>query len=122
MALAHPTTLQFTLQSDDPSPTVHALRSRPTTVYRPSTYELRALHGQSPAVDWTPTEIQGPDIEDRHTLSQLARMTGNAYAIPGQNNWYDLDAAWNTVRYPSIRTDTITDKWTQELPIWLGKL
>lgn len=39
----------------------------------------------------------GPDIEDRHTLSQLARISGNAYALPGQKNWYDIDSAWNVV-------------------------
>ncbi|KAH9981326.1 Alpha/Beta hydrolase protein [Lactifluus volemus] len=37
----------------------------------------------------------GPDVEDRHTLSQLARISGNAYALPGQSNWYDIDSAWN---------------------------
>jgi len=31
-----------------------------------------------------------------HTLSQLARMTGNAYAQPGKSNWYEVDPAWNT--------------------------
>jgi len=41
-------------------------------------------------------EIEGPDIEDRLTLLELAKMTGNAYALPGHSNWYDLDDMWNT--------------------------
>lgn len=90
------------------STTVHALRSRPTTVYKPSSLDHIhngiARNGQSPALDWIRTDIEGPDIEDRHTLSQLARMTGNAYAIPGQSNWYDLDAAWNIVSPQEILT------------------
>ncbi|KAL1677418.1 Alpha/Beta hydrolase protein [Schizophyllum commune] len=58
---------------------------------------LRSLqHEQSEPVQWTPMEVLGPDIEDRHTLAQLSRMSGNAYALPDQKNWYDLDAAWNT--------------------------
>ncbi|KAG6910289.1 hypothetical protein DXG01_011686 [Tephrocybe rancida] len=40
--------------------------------------------------------VLGPDVEDRHTLSQLARMSGNAYALPGQKNWYEVDMAWNS--------------------------
>ena len=81
------------------------LRARPTLVHRPSSREairqarLRSLqHEQSEPVQWTPLEVLGPDIEDRHTLAQLSRMSGNAYALPDQKNWYDLDAAWNTVR------------------------
>ena len=50
--------------------------------------------------DWDIMHVQGPDVEDRYTLQQLARMTGNAYALPGGKNWYDLDEAWNTVLIP----------------------
>lgn len=86
------------------SPTIPQLKSRPTTVYRPDSldalhqYRLRSLHHSQSLVDqlqWNPTEVQGPDIEDRHTLAQLARMAGNAYALPGQKNWYEIDEAWN---------------------------
>ena len=49
-------------------------------------------------VEWEEVRLAGPYIEDKHTLSQLARMTGNAYALPGQKNWYDIDVTWNTVR------------------------
>jgi hypothetical protein len=67
------------------------LKAVPTTIYRP-----RSVQG-SQHTSWDPTEVLGPDIEDRHTLSQLARISGNAYALPGQSNWYDIDAAWNVV-------------------------
>lgn len=86
------------------SPTL-TLQARPTTVYRPRS--LAALHqarlrslrfGESEKVEWDRVEVLGPDIENKHTVSQLARMTGNAYALPGQKNWYEVDLAWNTVR------------------------
>jgi lipase ATG15 len=67
------------------------LKAVPTTVYRPRSQEYL----KHPT--WEPVEILGPDIQDRHTLSQLARISGNAYALPGQKNWYDVDSAWNIV-------------------------
>lgn len=95
----------FTLKplvDNEPSMTVKAV---PTTVYRPRSLEalhharLRSLHlAESEVVEWDRLDILGPDIEDKHTLSQLARMAGNAYALPGQKNWYEVDMAWNTVR------------------------
>ncbi|KII88294.1 hypothetical protein PLICRDRAFT_41455 [Plicaturopsis crispa FD-325 SS-3] len=81
----------------------YTLKAIPTTVYRPRSQaalqrsRLRSLRvGESEKVDWIETDVYGPDVSDRHTLSQLARMTGNAYALPGQKNWYDVDSAWNT--------------------------
>lgn len=86
------------------SPTF-TLRAQPTTVYRPRSQadlqhaRIRSLHnGESQKVEWETVEILGPDIEDRNTLVQLARMTGNAYALPGKKNWYDIDPKWNNVR------------------------
>ncbi|KAG6868683.1 hypothetical protein C0993_011913 [Termitomyces sp. T159_Od127] len=78
------------------------LRTRPTTVFRPRSLEalhharLRSLRNrESEIAEWEELTISGPDVEDRHTLSQLARMSGNAYALPGHKNWYEVDAAWN---------------------------
>ncbi|KAG5352974.1 hypothetical protein C0989_011617 [Termitomyces sp. Mn162] len=83
-----------------------SVRTRPTTVFRPRSLDalhharLRSLHNQeSEMVEWDELIVSGPDVEDRHTLSQLARMSGNAYALPGQKNWYEVDAAWN-VSFP----------------------
>ncbi|KAF8077669.1 alpha/beta-hydrolase [Lyophyllum atratum] len=78
------------------------LKARPTTVYRPRSLDalhharVRSLHdGESEKVEWDRVEVLGPDVEDKHTLSQLARMSGNAYAMPDQKNWYDVDSVWN---------------------------
>ncbi|KAI0054021.1 alpha/beta-hydrolase [Auriscalpium vulgare] len=86
-------------KADAPTLTVQAV---PTTVYRPRSLDalhrarLRSLrHAESEVVEWEPVEVLAPDVEDRHTLAQLARMTGNAYASPGKKNWYEIDPAWN---------------------------
>ncbi|KAF8350464.1 alpha/beta-hydrolase [Amanita rubescens] len=78
------------------------IQAKPTTVYRPRSLEahhnarFRSLHhAQSEPVEWDAVQTLGPDIEHKHTLVQLARMAGNAYALPGQRNWYDVDEAWN---------------------------
>ncbi|KAF8809034.1 alpha/beta-hydrolase [Phlegmacium glaucopus] len=83
-----------------PSP---VLKARPTIVYRPRSLDalrrtrLRSLyHAQSelePLI-WDPVNISGPDIEDLHTLAQLARMSANAYASPDRKSWFDIDDAW----------------------------
>jgi lipase ATG15 len=79
-----------------------SLKARPMTVYRPKSLEaheharLRSLHqGETEPVEWEEVVVLGPDVQDRHTLSQLARMTANAYQLPGHKNWYELDASWN---------------------------
>ena len=89
-----------------------SLKTRPMTVYRPRSPEAlqrireRAMRGEprEEEVDWEKVRVAGPYIEDKHTLSQLARMTGNAYALPGQKNWYDIDVTWNTVRPEPLRS------------------
>lgn len=81
------------------------LRTRRMTVYKPKSID-QFMHSRwssirddvSEPVEWVPSEVDGPDIENRHTLQHLARMSGNAYALPGQKNWYEIDEAWNTVR------------------------
>ena len=104
----------FTISSPDTtrnSPPLEAsstsivLSARPTALWRPRDPDLvqharlRSLRmQQSEPVEWERVTVWGPDIEDKHTLGQLARMTANAYALPGQSNWYDLDMTWNTVR------------------------
>ncbi|KAF8197514.1 Alpha/Beta hydrolase protein [Pholiota molesta] len=80
------------------------LKTQPTTVYRPRSLDvlhrtrLRSLqYAQSDAerVLWDPVELEGPDIGNINTLVQLARMSANAYALPDQKNWYEVDPAWN---------------------------
>ncbi|KAF7363580.1 putative lipase ATG15 [Mycena sanguinolenta] len=84
------------------TPASGSLRARPTTVYKPRSLDAfhrarwRSIHlEESERLEWDPQEVLGPDIEDRHTLAQLSRMAGNAYARPGQKNWYEVDEAWN---------------------------
>ena len=98
------------------TPGIKGLKTTPTTVYRPRSVEalhqtrLRSLlHKESelePLV-WDRLEVNGPDVNDLHTLAQLARMSGNAYALRGRSNWYDVDPAWNTVRLAGHRSDLI---------------
>lgn len=114
-----PTLLQFDLShhfvvksQDTPPLTDHSfphhfhptlsLKAVPTTVYRPSSYEAlqharwRSIHqAQSEPVEWVKTQVLGPDVTDRHTLAQLARMAANAYQLPWKDNWYELDPSWN---------------------------
>ena len=91
------------------------LKAVPTTVYRPK--YLQSLHN----IPWDPVEVLGPDIEDKHTISQLARISGNAYALPGQKNWYDVDSAWNIVSrlLPTAPYDLIMS--SKELSFRLGR-
>ncbi|KAF5358483.1 hypothetical protein D9756_001345 [Leucocoprinus leucothites] len=99
MPLDHPESPGFSSGIPQPlQPSDVTLRTRPTTVYRPSSLtalrdaRMRSMHlGESPVdpIEWEAQEVQGPDIEDRHTLAQLARMSGDAYALPGMPNWYE---------------------------------
>ena len=91
-------------ESPSITPTYTGVRAIPTTVYRPRSVDsflharLRSFRqSESETIEWEQIEILGPDVQDRHTLTQLARMSGNAYALPGQSNWYDVDLAWNIV-------------------------
>ena len=82
----------------------YTLKSVPTTIYKPRSIDAlfrarqRSLrHGQSERVEWDAVDMMGPDVQDKHTVSQIARLTGNAYALPGHKNWYDIDPTWNQV-------------------------
>ncbi|KAH7926631.1 alpha/beta-hydrolase [Leucogyrophana mollusca] len=86
----------------DVEPPTLTLKARPTSVYRPRSWEsleharLRSLHhAQSEPVEWYETQVLGPNVEDRHTLAQLARMTANAYQLPGHKNWFELEPSWD---------------------------
>jgi lipase ATG15 len=90
-----------------PSP---VLKARPTTVYRPRSLEalhrirLRSFHHAQSELEpliWDPVDTSGPDIEDLHTLTQLSRMSANAYALPDRENWFEVDHVWNHVRFSS---------------------
>ncbi|KAJ7343328.1 alpha/beta-hydrolase [Mycena albidolilacea] len=97
------------------TPASGSLRARPTTVYKPRSLDTfhrarrRSLKfEESECVEWDLQEVLGPDIEDLHTLAQLSRMAGNAYAQPGAKNWYQVDGAWN-ISFPFGWQDTEND-------------
>lgn len=93
------------------------LKAVPTLVYQPawnSAYQDARIssleQAMSRQVEWIPRTLAAPDVQDRHTLVELAKMAGNAYALPGHSNWYDLDGAWNQVcLVPSSITCTGAD-------------
>ncbi|KZP12555.1 alpha/beta-hydrolase [Athelia psychrophila] len=98
-------TPSLSIERQHPIQASPTLKARPTTVYRPRSQaalehaRLRSLrHAESEEVEWDLVETMGPDVQDKHTLSQLARMTSNAYALPGRG-WYDIDPTWNN-SYP----------------------
>lgn len=116
--------------------TIGKIQTTPTIVYKPRFLEflhktrLRSLqHSECQAqaangterLEWDAVQVQGPHVGDRHTLAQLARMAGNAYALPGQKNWYEVDSAWNTVSKRDTSSFKLVLMWCAELPVWLGR-
>ncbi|KAI0636706.1 alpha/beta-hydrolase [Trametes polyzona] len=96
-------TFEVSRVTSEPSQSTIALQATPTTVFRPRSSDafqlarLRSLRsGETEPIEWDEVRVLAPDVTDKHTLSQLARMTGNAYALPGRRNWYDIDPTWNT--------------------------
>ncbi|PCH42089.1 alpha/beta-hydrolase [Wolfiporia cocos MD-104 SS10] len=88
------------------SHTSHTIRTRSVKTHRPSTLaafahaRTRSIRfAESVYLDWDEDEVQGPNIESRETLLELAKMTNDAYLSPGESGWYDLGNEWN-VSYP----------------------
>jgi hypothetical protein len=80
-------------------------KTNPITIYRPRD-PLAVQHARNSSlsfqqcnpIEWDELVVPAPDVHDKHTLSQLARMAGNAYALPDSDSWYDLEPTWNRVR------------------------
>ena len=53
--------------------TVHRIRSQSVTDVIRRFRERSVEHGESEMLEWDPVEVLGPDVEDRHTLAQLAK-------------------------------------------------
>lgn len=85
--------------------TVHQPRF-PSDIMRIRERSLRLQ--QSEAIEWVQKEVIAPDVTDRETLQELAKMTGNAYAQPGHSNWYNISSRWNTVSFDTANRG----KWT----------
>ncbi|KAI0031841.1 alpha/beta-hydrolase [Vararia minispora EC-137] len=94
--------LQSPIRPITPTLTVKAVS---TVVYRPRSRNalkrarLRSIRdAQCEHIEWDSIELLGPDVEDQHTLGQLARMAANAYSVsPGhkKKNWHKVDPQWN---------------------------
>ncbi|ELU45060.1 lipase [Rhizoctonia solani AG-1 IA] len=68
----------------------HVLRTRTQTVYQPRSIDDiyrardRSLRLQeSEPIEWVTKKVLAPDVTDRETLRELAKMTANAYAKRG---------------------------------------
>jgi putative lipase involved disintegration of autophagic bodies len=46
-------------------------------------------------LDWGDDEIDMPDLSDRLTVLELAKISGNAYFRPDSKSWYSIDGRWN---------------------------
>ncbi|KAG8724530.1 putative lipase atg15 [Ceratobasidium sp. 395] len=86
-----------------PTSATHTLRTHAQTVYQPrfpsdiQRIRERSLRSQqSESIEWEKKEVLAPDVTDRLTLQEMAKMTGNAYARPGHSNWYNMSTRWNT--------------------------
>ena len=53
------------------------------------------LDKTSTVIEWEEKEVWGPDVTSMETLAQLGRISANAYALPGEKNWWDLEDYWN---------------------------
>ena len=87
-------------------PTSYVLRPQRVRAHRPSSQDafqrarVRSMRfGESELVDWDKVEVEGPDVGDRETLLELAKMTNNAYLSPGEQGWYDLGDNWTVVSF-----------------------
>ncbi|KAH7317984.1 Alpha/Beta hydrolase protein [Rhizoctonia solani] len=105
-AASIPTHLSFTPAESD-SQTVlskpHVLRTRVQTVHQPRSiddvYRVRERSlrlQQSEPIEWVKKNVLAPDVTDRETLRELAKMTANAYAKRGKPNWWEMSERWNT--------------------------
>ncbi|KAF7312603.1 hypothetical protein MIND_00274400 [Mycena indigotica] len=83
------------------------LRTRTITTHKPRSFALHDAarrhslrFGQSLwELPWDEEKAAAPDVEDRETLLELAKMANNAYVDPEDGAWYKLGENW-TVSYP----------------------
>ena len=53
------------------------------------------LEKTSTLLEWEDREVFAPDVTSMETLAQLARISANAYDLPGGKDWWDIDGDWN---------------------------
>lgn len=99
------------------------LRTRKQRIARPKSntaYQI-ARKARTNDIEWNEDEVVMPDVEHRETLHEMAKITGDAYALPGSKSWYEVDGRWNSVRPPSRLSCSPALIDTAELSIWLGR-
>lgn len=102
---ARPTTLFHDLEPQQGLVQLPSFRTLRAMILRPRSKEafqrarLRSIReGQTERLDWDENEVVVPDLTDRNTVLELAKLAGNAYQLHGAKNWYDVDEKWNAVR------------------------
>ncbi|KZS95093.1 alpha/beta-hydrolase [Sistotremastrum niveocremeum HHB9708] len=56
--------------------------------------------GESAILEWIEEDVDGPDVTDRGTVLELAKMTNNAYVEDDKNKeWYNIGDGWNHTRF-----------------------
>ena len=90
----------------------YTLRSRRTRRHRPASLDAfsqartaSVRFAQTLDIPWDEDEVEGPDVESRETLLQLAKITHNAYVPPDDPQWYDLGGEYNVVRWSALHYD-----------------
>ena len=105
--VSSPELLQTHTLSDPSGSTkaTYSIHTNSIKTHRPSSFasfsnaRLRSLRfGKNEWVDWEEDEILGPNVDNRETLLELAKMTNNAYLEPDETGWYALNGTWNVVR------------------------
>ena len=106
--------------------TTYTIKTRRLSSFRPPSFRaheaarIRSIrHAQSADLPWHEDEIVGPDVEDRETLLELAKMTNNAYVAADDAAWYKLRDEWNIVRRLRVCSWMTTDVHLA-LSVWLG--
>lgn len=74
------------------------LPSLQTTPFRVAAKPVRT-HKPTVSGGWDGTDVPSPDVEQRLTLLELAKMTYNAYNEDrnASGGWYDLGSEWDKV-------------------------
>ena len=80
----------------------HQLKVKATTTLKPrdQSYRnqgFRSLDTSISQESWTKETIPGPDITDKDTVLQLAKINYNSYTEVSSPGWYDLEGQWSVV-------------------------
>ncbi|KAF9436770.1 putative lipase atg15 [Entomortierella beljakovae] len=78
----------------------HTLKVRATSAIQPRDKSFkgqgfRSFDTSIAPESWTREVIASPDIEDKDTVIQLAKMNYNSYTEIGSPGWYDLEDKWD---------------------------